>query len=150
MLCNHIVDLYKYLDVDPGNVNLVNTDLFKVEKSKSGAVELCFFNGETWVSFTNKQTGKLLAKSTLWNKFGGVHKMKRTLLIQGEIPDLDRSFTAAKKLQEQLPSDLDMEEIPLQDLGDLTNQVHVATREATTNTDLDMREFLGINKKKKL
>ena len=39
-----------------------------------------------------------------------------------------------------------MENIPLQDLSTLTEQVHVATREAATNTDLDMREFLGIDK----
>ena len=39
-----------------------------------------------------------------------------------------------------------MESIPLQDLSTLPEQVHVATREATTNTDLDMREFLGIDK----
>ena len=37
-------------------------------------------------------------------------------------------------------------EIPLQDLGNLAEQVHVATREAATNTNLDMREFLGIDK----
>ena len=36
-----------------------------------------------------------------------------------------------------------MEEIPLQDLD---KQVHVVTREAATNTDLDMGEFLGIDK----
>ena len=39
-----------------------------------------------------------------------------------------------------------MEEIPLQDLSTLAEQVHVATREAATNTDLDMQEFLGIDK----
>ena len=39
-----------------------------------------------------------------------------------------------------------MENIPLQDLSTLAEQVHVATREAATNTDLDMREFLGIDK----
>ena len=37
-------------------------------------------------------------------------------------------------------------DIPLQDLSTLAEQVHVATREAATNTDLDMREFLGIDK----
>ena len=68
---------------------LFNTDLFKVEKSKSGAVELRFFNGETWVSLTNKQTGKFLAKSTLRNKFGGIERMKRILSIEGDVPDLD-------------------------------------------------------------
>ena len=39
-----------------------------------------------------------------------------------------------------------MEDIPLQDLLTLAEQVHVATREAATNTNLDMREFLGIDK----
>ena len=39
-----------------------------------------------------------------------------------------------------------MEDIPLLDLGNLAEQVHIATREASTNTDLDMREFLGIDK----
>ena len=60
------------------------------------------------------------------------------------MPDLDRSF--AKKLQEELPTDLEMESIPLQDLSTLAEQVHVAMREAATNTDLDMQEFLGIDK----
>ena len=72
--------------------------------------------------------------------------MKRILSIEGEVPDLDRSFTAAKKLQDQLPTDLEMQDIPLQDLSTLAEQVHVATREVATNTDLDMQEFLGIDK----
>ena len=71
LLHDYIEDLYRYLDVDPGNIDLVNPDLFKVEKSKTGAVELRFFNGETWVSLTNKQTGKVpskkyLAKQVWW------------------------------------------------------------------------------------
>ena len=137
LLRNYLEDLYKYLDVD-GNIDLVDTNLFKVEKYKSGAIKLSFYNGEDWVSLTNKRTGKFLAKSTLRNKFGGIERMKRILSIY------DVSF--AKKLQEQLPTDLEMENIPLQDLGNLAEQVHIATREAATNTDLDMREFLGIDK----
>ena len=39
-----------------------------------------------------------------------------------------------------------MEVIPLQDLINLVQQVHGATRVATTNTDLYVREFLGIEK----
>ena len=39
-----------------------------------------------------------------------------------------------------------MESIPLQDLSNLAEQVHVVKREAATNTDLNMREFLGIDK----
>ena len=72
--------------------------------------------------------------------------MKRILSIKGDVPDLDRSRTFAKTLQEKLSTDLEMEEIPLQHLSHLAKQVHVATREAATNTDLDMKEFLGIDK----
>ena len=97
LLRDHIIDLCRYLEVDPGNMDLVNPDLFKVKKSKSGAVELRIFNGKTWVSLTNKQTGKFLAKSTLQNTFGSVERMKRILSIEGD--NLDRSFTAVKKLQ---------------------------------------------------
>ena len=43
LLHDYIEDLYRYLEVDPGNIDLVNPDFFKVEKSKSGAVELRFF-----------------------------------------------------------------------------------------------------------
>ena len=71
--------------------------------------------------------------------------MKRILSIEGDVPDLDVAFLA-KKLQEELPTELEMEEIPLQDLSNLVKQVHVVTREAATNTDLDMREFLWIDK----
>ena len=89
LLHDSMEDLYRYLEVDPGNIDLVNPDLFKVEKSNSRAVELCFFNGETWISLTNKRTGKFLAKSTLQNKFGGVERMKRILSIEAKVPDLD-------------------------------------------------------------
>ena len=35
LLLDYLEDLYRYLEVDPGNINLVNPDLFRVEKSKS-------------------------------------------------------------------------------------------------------------------
>ena len=39
-----------------------------------------------------------------------------------------------------------MESIPLENLSSLAEDVHIKTREASQNTDLDMREFLGIDK----
>ena len=39
-----------------------------------------------------------------------------------------------------------MESIPLNELLFLAEDIHVKTREASQNTDLDMREFLGIDK----
>ena len=39
-----------------------------------------------------------------------------------------------------------MESIPLEKLSSLVEDIHIKTREASQNTDLHMREFLGINK----
>ena len=39
-----------------------------------------------------------------------------------------------------------MESIPLMQLLFLVEDIHIMTREASQNTDLDMQEFLGINK----
>ena len=39
-----------------------------------------------------------------------------------------------------------MESIPLEELSSLVEDIHVKTREASQNTDLDMREFLRIDK----
>ena len=39
-----------------------------------------------------------------------------------------------------------MESIPLENLSSLAEDVHIKTREASQNTDLDMREFLKIDK----
>ena len=39
-----------------------------------------------------------------------------------------------------------MESIPLEELSSLAKDIHVKTQEASQNTDLDMREFLGIEK----
>ena len=38
-----------------------------------------------------------------------------------------------------------MESVPLEELSSLFEDIHVKTREASQNTDLDMREFLGID-----
>ena len=59
---------------------------------------------------------------------------------------LERSFKAATKLSRELPTDLEMESIPLEELSSLVKDIHVKTREASQNTDLDMPEFLGIDK----
>ena len=121
----------------------MDSSLFKVEGSKRKAVELKFFNGESWVSLTNKQTRDFLAKTMLRKNFGRIRRMERILSIERDVPELDITF--AKKLQEQLPTNLEMEKISLQDLSTLAEQVHVGTREAATNTGPDMQEFLGID-----
>ena len=67
--------------------------------------------------------------------------MKNFLGVDKTPPALERSFKAATKLNREIPTDLEMESIPLEDLSSLVEDVHVKTREASQNTALDMREF---------
>ena len=46
----------------------------------------------------------------------------------------------------ELLMDVEMESIPLMELSTLVEDIHVKIREASQNTDLDMREFSGIDK----
>ena len=84
-----------------------------------------------------------MATKTLKDRFGGVNAIKKILGIKTP-PLLERSVKASTKLKAGLPMDLEMEDIPLKD--SLAVDIHVKTREASQNTDLDKREFLGINK----
>ena len=72
--------------------------------------------------------------------------MKIFLGIDKTPSALERSLKAAAKLKNELPMDLQMENIPLKDLSSLVEGIHIKTREASQNTDLYMREFLGIDR----
>ena len=61
-------------------------------------------------------------------------------------PALQRSFRVAAKLTSELPTYIEMESITLEELLSLVEDINVKTREGSQNTDLDRREFLGINK----
>ena len=104
-----------------------------------------FYNGDRWVPLT-KQTGDLFAPKTLRDRFGGVNTMKKFLGVHKTPPSLEKSFKAATKLSRELPTDLEMESIPLEGLSSLVDVIHIKTREASQNTDLDMQEFLEIDK----
>ena len=93
-----------------------------------------------------KHTGEFFAPKTLRDRFGGVDTMKNFLGLNETPTALERSFKAATKLSRELPTDLEMQSIPLEELSSLAEDIHVKTREASQNTDLDMREFLGIDK----
>ena len=71
--------------------------------------------------------------------------MKKFLGIDRTPPALERSFKAAAKLKSELRTDRETESIPPMELSSLVEDAHVKTREASQNTDLDMREFLGID-----
>ena len=139
--------LYRHLDVtgDPG---LADIDRFIIEKNnKTDNTDLLFLDGNNqWQSLTNKRTGEFLSAKTLREKFGGLNIMKSVLSLDETPSALERSIKAATKLKSELPTDLQMESISLKELSSLAEDIHVKTREASQNTDLDMREFLGIDK----
>ena len=97
-------------------------------------------------SLTNKRTGEFLAPKTLREKFGGLNIMKSVLNLDETPSALEKPFKGASKLSRELPTDLEMESIPLEELSSSVEDINVKTREALQNIDLDMREFLGINK----
>ena len=72
--------------------------------------------------------------------------MKSVLSLDETPSGLKRSFKAASKLRSELPTDIEIESILLEELLSFVEDIHVKTREASQNTDLDMREFLGIDK----
>ena len=137
-----IIALYKHLNViaDPG---LADLDRFIVKKTpKTGSTDLLFFDGNNqWQSLTNKRTGEFLSVKTLREKFGGLNIMKNVLGLDETPPSLESSLKAATKLSLDLPTDLEMESIPLKDISFLAEDIHVKIREASQN-----REFLGIDK----
>ena len=99
-----------------------------------------FYNGDWWVPLT-KQTGEFFALKTLRDMLGGLNTMKNVLGLDETPPALEKSFKAATKLIRELPMDLEMESIPLKDVSSLVDSIHIKARDASQNTDLDMREF---------
>ena len=142
-----IVSLYRYLSVtgDPG---LSDLDQFTIKKNlKTGSIKLFFLDDDKHCkSLTNKRTGEFLASKSLREKFGGLNKMKNFSGSDKAPSALEKPFRAATKLRDELPTDLEMESILLEELRSLVENIHVKTREASQNTDLDMREFFGIDK----
>ena len=137
--------LYRHLNVT-GNLDLIDLDRFKLTTDpKKGAAIFEFYNGDRWVSLT-KQTDKFFLPKTLGDRFGPVNTMKNVLGIDRTPPALERSFRAATKLSRELPTDFEMESIPLEKPLSLVEDIHAKTREASQNTDLDMRDFFRIDK----
>ena len=88
-----------------------------------------------YVSVT-RSNGELLAASTLRNRLGAA--LARSLLGV-ETPSSSKSYP--RVLLKDL--DIEMDELPPQRLEKVIDEI---TRDMSTNTDLDMREFLGIDK----
>ena len=131
-----------------GNVNLAELDRFRLNRNeKTGNAELKFLNNkDEWVLLTNKRTGEFLVKESIERLMGGVNVMKNMLGLDETPSRLERSKTAARKLASIIPTDLQMDNIPLQDLAKTIPIVERGVKEASQNTDLDMREMLGLDR----
>ena len=137
--------LYRHLNVT-GNPKLPDLDLFKLTKNKKkGTTIFEFYNGDRWILLT-KQTSDLFAPKTVRDRFGGLKTMESVLSLDETPRTVERSFKAATKLSRELPTDLEMESIPLRELSSLVEDIDVKTQEPSQDTALDMREFLGIHK----
>ena len=130
-----------------GDPDLVDIDRFMIKKkSKTDNTDLLFFDGKLWQFVNDKRISKFLAAKTLLEKFGGLNIMKSVLGLDETPSTLEKSFKAETKLRYGLRTDIEMKSIPLEELLSLVEDIPVKTREALQNTDLDMREFLGIGK----
>ena len=140
------VSLYRHLDVtgDPG---LADLEQKFSKNSKTGNIELLFlYENNQWQSLNNKRTGEFVAPKTLREKFGGLNIMESVLSLDQTLSALERSISAASKLKSELQTDLQMESITLRELSSLVEDNHTKTRELSQNANLDMSEFLGIDK----
>ena len=89
---------------------------------------------------------QFFAPKTVRDKVSGLNTKKSFLGVDKTPPLLERSFKAATKLKGELPLDLEMESIPLDELSSLVEDIQVKTRKVSQNTDLDIRGFLRIDK----
>ena len=58
----------------------------------------------------------------------------------------ERAFNDATKFKRELPTEIEMTTVLLMELSSLAEDIHAKTREATDNDNLDMQEFLWIDK----
>ena len=98
-----------------------------------------------WQSLTNKHTGEGLAAQALREKFGGLNIMESVLSVDETPTALERSVKTATKLKSELPTDLQMESIPLKELFSLVEDIHIKTREALQNTHLNKQEYFFVS-----
>ena len=105
-------------------------------RRSSGYLQVEKSPGE-FVSVT-KSNGEFLAESTMRSRLGA--SLARTLLGI-ETPSSVRS--RSRVLIQDIPTELEMDDLSPQELERSSNEV---TRSIGTNTDLDMREFEGIDK----
>ena len=109
-------------------------------RMSSGYLQVEKSPGE-YVNIISKSDGTFLAESTMRNRLGA--SLARSLLGI-ETRDRDRV------LIQEIPTELEIDDLAPQRLGEVIDDkkrlIAEVTRDMSTNTDLDMREFDGIDK----
>ena len=94
---------------------------------------LKFFKNGDWVNLTDKRTGEWLSDATLKQRLGGESGMIRNLGLEETPERFVRQKQAAKKLNELIPTDLEMESISLEDLSKATSSIETELRDIVAN-----------------
>ena len=138
-------DLYSHLGVKNGDTNLASIERFRIRLINDSQTVFEFLknNGE-WVNLTDKRSGKWLTDATLKTKLGGENGMLQVLGVEGLPERFKRQKTLARKLLPNIPTDLEMESIPMQDLGRTASDVDSELRRSFD--ELPMRELLGLDR----
>ena len=112
-----ITALYRHLNLtgDPGLPDIDRFMIIKIPKTDN--TDLLFFDDKSWQYLNNKRTGEFLAAKTLREKFGGLNIMESVLSLDETPPALERSFIVVTKLWRELPTDIEMESIPPEELS---------------------------------
>ena len=142
-----LANLYRHLGVD-GDVG-VNIDRFRTRRNDKLSFTILEFDKtgrDNWINLTNKRTGEFLKLSSLKNAFGGRVPMQNMLGLDQTPPELERSINSAKNLIESIPTDLEMQSMSTEQVVEQIPKIERMTREIAINTDLDMREMLGLDK----
>ena len=147
-----IEQLYKFLDVE-GDADTIDIDKFKVERdTKTNRTMLYFLKDGSEVRLTKKK-GEFKAPTEISRIMGGLAAMKGMLgldetppLLEKSIQEAARSREAARDLNKTIPTDLELDSIPLEDLNGRIHDVDSALQEASKDTGLPVRELLALDK----
>ena len=90
----------------------------------------------------NKTNRRRFRTKDIKRKIWWIINIMKNVLSLDETPSvLEGSVKVASKLKCELPTDLQIESIPLKELSSLAEEIHIKTQEASQNTDLDMEVF---------
>ena len=101
--------------------------------------------------------GKFRSPRQIMRDLGGPQTLKEITNFEGssqQLEDIVENTTESrkvdnqklKKLSEEVPTNLEMDSMSNEDLVESITKINKDARTISTNTDLDMREFLGIDK----